>query len=694
MSGWPAFVNPLLLARRQAGVGVGAGGDSGPSGERFVPWDEVARFLAAAGPVGVLLPEPTRAVAGVDAGLEPAARTAWESFCASDPVGRRVMLAAERLHLDAPSARVLGFFVAIAASPELQMIFRKMGGDPVVDGLTPLAIATILACGRNAAVPALLAPMLPGGALERLGVLRYRGGRADPRRLVALDPRLEAWCLDPAQAARHWTDAAAGGCRIDPSENDGPRFALRASIDAVTAALGADWDGQPLAIRGPDPRKRRDTIFAAAQMLGRPVLHATLAGRKAADARGLIDGVLWAAALDDAIAFIDEVDAFIEELADALAERLKRVPVRLIFGHVGDIPLVFPALPHMHHVLLKHATPKMRQVLVDRLLADAPNARAAMEPVLREFALDLDATAAIALDLAARESAHGGGPLPPGLVAESLRLQLGSRVTDIAEHVPTRGGLRELEVSDEARRSLDEMVVAWKKQSRLLEAWGFGQRIGNAASLSALFHGPPGTGKTLAAAMLAHELGLQLFRVDLSRVVDKYIGETEKQLEKVFSEAERSQVMLLFDEADSLFGARTDVKKASDRYSNLQVSFLLQRIEVHRGVVVLTTNHEAALDQAFRRRIRYSVPFPMPSANERAALWRRLIPAATPIDEPLRFDELGEDFVLSGGHIRNAVLRAAFAAAAAGRGLQHMDLVDAANAEYRGLGHVVRERRG
>ncbi len=681
----------MLAWRRADGFGAARGGGNAS----FVPWAEVSEWLVGEGLEGIPLPRAEPRAPGrrradtARAELGGEVTAALARWLDEDPDGQRLAEGARRLGLGPAATNTLAVLASVQRWPTLGLLWRKLGGDPVVDGLTPLAISALLPHDRDAC----LAAMLPGGALTRLGLLVFEGRLPDPRRPVALLPSVTAVLLGGAPEV--FRDAAGDGLLVAPAgEDERPptRFATR-SVTRATADALADGRQGPVFLRGPDARVRRDTALAAAQLLGRPTLYAHGAGRDEDDARALFETFAWAGPLLDAVVVVDGVDGWAEALAPEVAALSARGGPSLVLGHLGDLPAVHGAMPDAIHLRTRPATPRMREVLVDDLVGATSHAREAMAGVLREFALDLDTTDAVARDLDARAATLSGGqPVPSGLVAESLRLHLGSRVTDIAEHVPTRGGLRELEMTPDARASLESIVVAWRRQETLLETWGFGRRLTGAASLSALFFGPPGTGKTLAASMLAHELGLQLFRVDLSRVVDKYIGETEKQLEKVFTEAERSQVMLLFDEADSLFGARTDVKKASDRYSNLQVSFLLQRIEVHRGIVVLTTNHEASLDQAFRRRIRYSVPFPMPSADERAALWRRLIPDATPVDEELFFDELGEDFVLSGGHIRNAVLRAAFVAAAAGRGLRHDDLVDAANAEYRSLGHVVRSR--
>jgi SpoVK/Ycf46/Vps4 family AAA+-type ATPase len=195
-----------------------------------------------------------------------------------------------------------------------------------------------------------------------------------------------------------------------------------------------------------------------------------------------------------------------------------------------------------------------------------------------------------------------------------------------------------------------------------------------------MFAGPSGTGKTLAAEVLANELRLDLYRIDLSQVVSKYIGETEKNLRRVFDAAEDGGAVLLFDEADALFGRRSEVKDSHDRYANIEVSYLLQRMEEYRGLAILTTNRKDALDPAFLRRIRFVVPFPFPDAALRERIWRCIFPPATPTEEldAHRLSRLN----VAGGNIRNMALNAAFLAAESGEPVRMRHLSIAARSEF------------
>ncbi|MCL2167297.1 MAG: ATP-binding protein, partial [Clostridiales bacterium] len=194
--------------------------------------------------------------------------------------------------------------------------------------------------------------------------------------------------------------------------------------------------------------------------------------------------------------------------------------------------------------------------------------------------------------------------------------------------------------------------------------WGFGSKLPYGRGLSLLFSGPPGTGKTMGAQVIANELRMELYKVDLAGVVSKYIGETEKNLREIFSEAKKSQAILFFDEADVLFSKRTEIREANDKYSNMEAAFLLQKIEEYEGVSVLATNYLQNIDEAFKRRIKFIVEFPFPNEAYRLLLWKAVFPAAVPLGEDLDRDYLAERFALSGSHIKNIAVNAAFMAAA------------------------------
>ena len=272
---------------------------------------------------------------------------------------------------------------------------------------------------------------------------------------------------------------------------------------------------------------------------------------------------------------------------------------------------------------------------------------------------------------------------------DACRAQARGRLDDLAERIPTGPGWDDLVLPPEQTDCLHEIVAAIRHRGTVYDRWGFGAGTRRGLGVSALFAGASGTGKTLAAEVVAGALRLDLYRIDLSQVVSKYIGETEKNLQRVFDAAETAGAVLLFDEADALFGKRSEVKDSHDRYANMEVSYLLQRMETYRGLAILTTNLQQAIDPAFKRRIRFIVQFPFPDEAERAAIWRRALPPEMPAEciDVLRLARLN----VAGGHIRNVALGAAFAAAEAGSAVTMAHLLRAARAEYAKLGRPFTE---
>ncbi|MFD6286818.1 ATP-binding protein [Streptomyces sp. NPDC060205] len=251
---------------------------------------------------------------------------------------------------------------------------------------------------------------------------------------------------------------------------------------------------------------------------------------------------------------------------------------------------------------------------------------------------------------------------------------------ELGRRIEPDAGWNDLVLHERQTGVLREIVAHVRQRATVHQEWGFAATLRRGLGVTALFAGGSGTGKTLAAEVMARELGLDLFVIDLSQVVSKYIGETEKNLRRVFDAAERGGALLLFDEADALFGKRSEVKDSHDRYANLEVSYLLMRMEAYRGLAILTTNMKKALDTAFLRRIRFVVDFPFPAEHERAEIWRRVLPPQTPVKgiEP----ELLAQLTVAGGSIRNIALSGAFLAAEEGDRLQMRHMLAAARTEY------------
>ena len=356
-----------------------------------------------------------------------------------------------------------------------------------------------------------------------------------------------------------------------------------------------------------------------------------------------------------------------------------REPLRSDGRPLARIDLAKPRRAHQADLWRQALAPGLEGSSADAAVLDAE-----IERVVSHF--DLSAAA-----ISGAAALACGSEADPAAIArrlwDSCRRQSRGRLDDLAQRVEATAGWSDLVLPPEQTDILREIVANVRQRARVYDHWGFAGKSGRGLGVSALFSGTSGTGKTLAAEIMAHELQLDLFRIDLSQVVSKYIGETEKNLRRVFDAAEAAGSVLLFDEADALFGKRSEVKDSHDRYANLEVSYLLQRMEAYRGLAVLTTNLPQAVDPAFKRRLRFIVQFPFPDVAERTEIWRRVFPAATPT-EALDLGQLAQ-LNVAGGNIRNIALGAAFLAADAGAAVTMSHVLRAARAEYAKIGRTL-----
>ena len=272
-------------------------------------------------------------------------------------------------------------------------------------------------------------------------------------------------------------------------------------------------------------------------------------------------------------------------------------------------------------------------------------------------------------------------------VHQGVRDTLDARMAALGTRIEWRQTWDDLVLPDDSVDELVEIIGRVRHRRRVLDEWGFADKVAKGFGVAVLFSGPPGTGKTMAAGLVAQALGLDLYQIDLSRMVSKYVGETEKNLAQVFDAAEAGHCILLFDEADALFSKRTEVKSSVDRYANLEVNYLLQRMESFAGITILTTNFDTAIDEAFRRRLAFRIAFPLPELEERQRLWQAIIPARA-LGRDVDFRDLATRFEMSGGYIKNAALRAAYLAAEDDTTIAMRHLLRAAAAEYASMGKV------
>jgi hypothetical protein len=324
----------------------------------------------------------------------------------------------------------------------------------------------------------------------------------------------------------------------------------------------------------------------------------------------------------------------------------------------------------------------LRRVAAGRFADDSGAALAsASDLVAAQFSISRPAIEAIAAEAVAEAARFGMEPDAIGAIAWDLcRVRVRTRLDGLAQRIESRIDWDDLILPDPDLATLHTIAGQLRQRATVYDRWGFADKSARGLGISALFSGPSGTGKTMGAEALANDLHLDLYRIDLASVVSKYIGETEKNLRRVFDAADQSGAILLFDEADALFGKRSEVKDSHDRYANIEVSYLLQRMEAYRGLAILTTNMKTALDPAFLRRLRFIVEFPFPDTAQRVRIWQRAFPSATPT-EALDFSRLAQ-LRIAGGNIRSIAVSAAFLAADAGEPVRMSHLMAAARGEY------------
>ena len=303
-----------------------------------------------------------------------------------------------------------------------------------------------------------------------------------------------------------------------------------------------------------------------------------------------------------------------------------------------------------------------------------------------QFNLDFTTIRQLARDGLAQQAE--GAPLHERLW-EACLASTRPQLDVLATRIDPKATWDDIVLPDAEAALLHHIAEQVAQRTTVYEKWGFGEKMSRGLGISALFSGDSGTGKTMAAEVIAHELRLNLYRIDLSAVVSKYIGETEKNLRRMFDAAENGGAILFFDEADALFGKRSEVKDSHDRYANIEINYLLQRMEAYRGLAILATNMKSALDTAFLRRLRFIVRFPFPGPVERKRIWQRVFPADTP-KSVLDYDRLAR-LNVTGGHIHNIAINAAFLAARAGSRVTMMLILEAARSEFSKMERPINE---
>jgi len=397
----------------------------------------------------------------------------------------------------------------------------------------------------------------------------------------------------------------------------------------------------------------------------------------------------------------DEMNSMDAVRENAISQLIKGINSRLIISsrsrqHPGQRPLITLDVPKLTHreqlevwqQSLGTAAVELNgqvEALVSQFNLSTPAIQAACAGAMSHLILQKGQT--LSPDFAAPEesdkenlSQEAQTPLLGKALWDICRVMARPRLDDLAQRINSTATWDDLVLPEQQRQILRDITAHVRQRAKVYEGWGFAGKGGRGLGISALFAGSSGTGKTMAAEVMANELKLDLYRIDLSAVVSKYIGETEKNLRRIFDAAEAGGAILLFDEADALFGKRTEVKDSHDRHANVEVSYLLQRMEAYQGLAILTTNLKDSLDKAFLRRIRFVIKFPFPDAKQRAEIWQRIFPSQTPTED-LEVSLLGK-LSVAGGNIRNIALNAAFVAADAGEPVMMKHILAAAKSEY------------
>lgn len=450
-----------------------------------------------------------------------------------------------------------------------------------------------------------------------------------------------------------------------------------------------------LYFQGNEGTGRRDTAVALCQHLQQPLLEingALLAAVNGQEFPLLVCLAVREAQLQSAVLYWRNFDALLAEdktyqrdiLLGTLAEQkgVTIVAGTAVWEPANPLPFPFIRIPFA----LPTAAERWRcwQEALPHVALD-------LQDLANKFRLSVNQIRAAAAT--AHNQAHWQRPENPLPTLADLhaacRLHSNQKLAQLAQKIDPHYAWADIVLPPERLAQLRELCDQVMHRTQVYDGWGFGHKMALGKGLHVLFTGPPGTGKTMAADIIAGELGLDLYRIDLSTVVSKFIGETEKNLSRIFAEAETSNAILFFDEADALFGKRTEVHDAHDRYANLEISYLLQRMEAYEGVTILATNLRKNMDEAFMRRMHFIIEFPIPDAVQRQRIWRQVWPPTVPQSADVDLSFLAERVLLAGGNIRNIALAASFLAAADGGTVTMAHLLHAAQREYQKMGKLV-----
>lgn len=629
-----------------------------------------ARIRAVVESVAAADPNPTDPFRGLYVTDELAVAIA-RCEPALDPEAR-LRLAAERLGLDRLDAVVLAVCVAPELNPAYGRLFAYLHDDVTRKLPSPGLVARLVTDGEVA----------PGEVLARFG------RDAPLRRLGAIrliDERSQTPLADRGVKVADAVAALLLGADLDESARDvrlrrEPVPLGHPGRDGVLRelrALVACETRLPLLVIGPDA----PALLAAA--LGEPLV---LVDAADADDQELMREARLVGALEGRRRCFDGLEALDPGARRSALRALAAMDERaLVCGLTSDAAV---ALGDRTAIVVEVPLP----TLAERRAAWAHHAGIDdVDDVAAKFRLSMSQIAdgaEVARQTAAVDGAAAPGPEHLDLGA---RRASSGRLGELAVRLDPAFGWDQLVLPERPLEVLHSISAYLRHRDLVLSEWGYGRTVARAQGLKTLFAGESGTGKTMAAQVLARDLGLELFRIDLATVISKYIGETEKNLDRIFGAAEGSNAILFFDEADALFGKRSEVSDSHDRYANIEVAYLLQKMEGYSGAVILATNFRHNIDDAFLRRLDFVIDFPFPEPEDRVRIWRLVLPDEAPLDVDVDVDFLSSQFKLSGGGIRNASLAGAFLAAEEGGAIGMRHLVMGVALEYGKLGRLTLE---
>jgi AAA+ superfamily predicted ATPase len=598
--------------------------------------------------------------------------------------------------------------VLVCLAPELDRRYETLYGylqDDVTQKRPTVGLVLDLFCTTDEERLAARAPFDPQAPLFRYRLCRPTDAALDHalpllRRPLALDDRIVDFLLGRKRMDRRLDDVA----RMVPPDDTTPLAADRELTGRMLAAIERSCEqtgAQALFhLYGPRGAGTRSIAETVCRELGVPLIVADieriLAGSQPfADAIGLLvrEALLWPAAL-----CLEHLDALLDD-AVRNAPHLRSLVTaaglssRLTFttGRRAWLPQPLADDRPFFGVEVRlpdSATSRTVWENCGRLLPDVAD-EVDWGNLASRFRFGPDQIRdALVLAQNLTRWRPGAGQVTMADLNEACRTLGATRLTSLAGKVEHRQKWNDIVLPAHPLALLTELCNEARHRQVVLGRWGFDRKLSLGKGLTAMFSGPPGTGKTMAAQITAGELDLDLHRIDLSQVVSKYVGDTEKNLRQVFEDAEASNAILFFDEADALFGKRSDVKDAHDRYANIEVGYLLQKMEEFQGIAILATNLRQNLDDAFVRRLRFIIEFPFPDEEHRARIWRVTFPEQAPLGSDVDFTALARDVRLAGGHIRNIGLTAAYYAAGDGGTIQMAHLLRAAAREYEKLGRT------